>query len=92
MLLVSYDISNDKLRTQFSKLLERHGRRLQYSVFEIKHTKKMIDYLLLIIETKFAKAFAITDSIIIYPVCEACSKKVVRYGFAVREEEDLVFL
>jgi CRISPR-associated endonuclease Cas2 len=92
MLLVSYDISNDKLRTQFSKLLERHGRRLQYSVFEIKHTKKMIDYLLLIIEKKFSKAFDITDSIIIYPVCEACTKKVIRYGFAVHEEQDIVFL
>ena len=92
MLLVSYDISNDKLRTQFSKLLEKHGRRLQYSVFEVKHTQKMIDYLLLIIEKKFAKAFDITDSIIIYPVCEACQKKIIRYGFAVHEEEDIVFL
>lgn len=92
MLIISYDITNDKLRTQFSKLLEKHGRRLQYSVFEIKHNQKMIEYILLMIETKFAKAFDITDSIIIYPLCEACQKKVVRYWYAVHEESDVVFL
>ena len=92
MLIVSYDISDDKLRTQFSKLLSKHGRRLQYSVFEIKHTERAIDLILLTIEKKFAKEFDITDSIIIFQLCEACRKKVIRYGYAVHEEEEVVFL
>ena len=37
MIVVSYDISDDKLRTKFSKYLSRFGHRLQYSVFEIYH-------------------------------------------------------
>jgi len=92
MLIVSYDISNDKLRTKFAKLLSEHGRRLQYSVFEIKHAERILNLLLVTIEKKFAKQFDITDSIVIFQVCEACRKKAIRYGYAVHEEEELVFL
>ena len=35
MVIISYDISDDKLRTKFSKYLSRFGHRLQYFVFEI---------------------------------------------------------
>ena len=34
MLIISYDISDDKLRAKFSKYLSKFGGRLQYSVFE----------------------------------------------------------
>ena len=92
MLIVSYDISNDKLRTKFAKLLEQHGRRLQYSVFEIKHSQRILKLIVTEIDKKYAKHFAITDSIFIFSLCEACRKKVIRYGYAVHEEQDLVFL
>lgn len=92
MLIISYDISNNKLRTQFSKLLDKYGRRLQFSVFEIKHSDRILKLILLAIEKKFAKQFAISDSIVIFPVCEACQKKIIRYGYAVHEEQELVFL
>lgn len=92
MLIVSYDISDNKLRTKFAKVLSEHGRRLQYSVFEIKNTDKILNLLLLTIEKKFAKQFDITDSIVIFTVCEACLKKTIRYGYAVHEEQELVFL
>lgn len=35
MIIVSYDISNDKVRSKFSKFLLEYGDRLQYSVYEI---------------------------------------------------------
>ena len=35
MLLISYDISNDKIRTKFSKFLSKFGFRLQYSVLKL---------------------------------------------------------
>ena len=37
------DISNDKLRTRFSKYLSRFGHRLQYSVFEIDNSPRIVD-------------------------------------------------
>ena len=43
MVIVSYDISVDKLRTKFSKYLSRFGHRIQYSVFEIDNSKRIID-------------------------------------------------
>ena len=36
MVIVSYDISDDKLRTKFSKYLSRFGHRIQYSVARVK--------------------------------------------------------
>jgi len=35
MVIVSYDISDDKLRTKFSKYLSKFGHRLQYSVASV---------------------------------------------------------
>ena len=43
MIVVSYDISDDKLRTRFSKYLSKFGHRLQYSVFEIDNSPRIID-------------------------------------------------
>lgn len=43
MVIVSYDISNDKLRTCFAKYLSRFGHRIQYSVFEIDNSKRIVD-------------------------------------------------
>ena len=34
MLLVSYDISNDKLRTQLAKFLSKYANGFQFLVFE----------------------------------------------------------
>ena len=36
-------ISNDKLRTSFAKYLSRFGHRIQYSVFEIDNSKRIVD-------------------------------------------------
>ncbi len=92
MLIVSYDISSNKVRYHFSKFLEKYGRRLQYSVFELKNSNRILAIVLLEIEKKFAKRFANTDSILIFEVCEGCKKKVHRYGYAVHEEEELIFM
>ena len=42
MILVSYDISNDKVRTKFAKFLSKFGFRLQYSVFEIHNSEAVL--------------------------------------------------
>ncbi len=92
MLIVSYDITNDKVRTRFSKLLKKYWRRLQYSVFELKHSERVLNTILVEIDGIYTKQFANTDSIIIFNLCEGCKKKVIRYWYPVHEEEELVFL
>jgi len=90
MIIVSYDFSDDKRRTKFSTFLKKSGRRLQYSVFEIKNSKRILDNIMSEVEHKYKPYFTNTDSVIIYRMCEACNKKIKRYGNAVQEEQELV--
>jgi|GEM_PF-2456495 len=57
MLIVTYDIHNDKLRTKFGKFLKKYGRRLQYSVFEIKNSDRILGIVKREIEAKFEPEF-----------------------------------
>ncbi len=92
MLLVAYDFSDDKLRAKFAKFLSRYGRRLQYSVFEVRHSERVLQNILAEVELKYKKKFTGADSILIIPVTPADRKKVIRYGAAANEEgEVLVF-
>lgn len=92
MLIVSYDISENKLRYRFAGFLKKYGRRLQYSVFELKNSQRILDIVLTEIDMKFQKKFKKSDSVLIFSVCEGCKKKIIRYGYAVHEEEELVFM
>jgi CRISPR-associated protein Cas2 len=89
MLIVSYDISNDKLRNRFAKTLEKCGAvRLQYSVYEINNSKRVADILKVKIETIFAKQFGGEDSVFIF---ETDEKKAVKYGNAIHRDKELLF-
>lgn len=92
MLIVAYDIHNDKLRTKFWKLLKKFGRRLQYSVFEVKNSDRILNILKTEIENIFAPKFTWADSILIFPVSDSLSEKVIRYGQPAIEEEEILFL
>lgn len=88
MIIVSYDIKDDKVRTKFAKLLEKNGAiRLQYSVYEFNNTKRLSDTLLLKIE-QFAKTFTGADSVIIM---EGNVIKLRKYGNAIHRDQDVVF-
>ena len=87
MIIVAYDISNNKLRLKFAKFLESYGRRIQYSVFEIKHSKRMLKNILIEIEYKYQQNFEMSDSILIF---ETHNAKTKRYGYAANEEKELL--
>ncbi len=90
MLLVSYDISNDKLRTQFSKFLQQYGHRVQYSLFEIRNSSRLLYIIQLEIKDRFEKQFSQTDSIMIFQMSQTC--KITRYGYARNDESDLLII
>ena len=90
MLLVSYDISNDKLRTRFSKFLKKFGHRLQYSVFEIRNSERVVQIITTQIESYFSKQFEQTDSVMIFKMSNTC--EITKYGYAKNDEEDLIIL
>ena len=88
MLIVSYDISNDRLRTRLSKYLMKYGGRLQYSVYEIHNSERILENITLYIEHYFAKHFEESDSVIIFNLSKQCV--ITRFGYAKHEETDLL--
>lgn len=86
MVIVSYDISNDKLRTNFAKYLSRFGHRIQYSVFEIDNSKRIVDNIVNDLTNTFEKRFSQSDSVYIFKMSSSC--EVLRYGYAKNEEND----
>lgn len=92
MLLVSYDISNDKVRTAFSKFLKRFGRRVQYSVYEIRNSERVLKNIIIVLEHTYKKKFTGSDSVIIFRICEGCRKRTIQFGYPSTESSDIVFL
>lgn len=71
-ILISYDIADDKLRGRTAKLLEAHGTRVQYSVFECNLTEMQLAKL----KEKLAKCMKPEDSIRFYRLCKECVGRV----------------
>lgn len=88
MLLVVYDISSDKLRNRFSKFLTQYGRRLQFSVFEIQNSPRILQNIRTEIQGSFQKRFQQSDSVLIMDVPDQAV--IDRYGYAKNEEQDLL--
>lgn len=88
MILISYDIQNDKLRRQFSKYLKKYGYMLQYSVYEITHSTNMLENIRLNIKSLFENKFSDQDSVIIIQTNK--TTKVEKYGYAKHDEDDIL--
>ena len=90
MVLVSYDISNDKLRTKFSKFLSKFGYRLQYSVFKIENSEHILTNIVQEIVNNYSKKFTQSDSVYIFKLSSSC--EVIKYGYAKNEDEDVIII
>ncbi|PKP01586.1 MAG: CRISPR-associated endonuclease Cas2 [Bacteroidetes bacterium HGW-Bacteroidetes-6] len=89
MLVVCYDISDDKLRLRLSKWLEKSGGiRLQYSVFEFSYSTRILENIKIRIESDFAKKFGGGDSVFIF---ETNKQKAIKYGNAIHRDQDLLY-
>lgn len=89
MVIISYDIADDKIRSRFSKMLQKHGAiRLQFSVYELRNTKRIMDNLVVRIED-FSKQFTPADSVIIFDVK---SSHLTKYGNAIHRDQPIVYL
>ncbi|MCR4769651.1 MAG: CRISPR-associated endonuclease Cas2 [Bacteroidaceae bacterium] len=89
MIVISYDIKDDKLRTKFSKLIQSHGAiRLQYSVYEVVNTQRIFDNMVVLIDDFCKKYLTGADSIVIFDVN---SIKLRKYGNAIHRDQDIVY-
>lgn len=90
MVIISYHISDDKLRTKFSKYLSRFGHRLQYSVFEIDNSTRILNNIITDLKNKYERAFSQSDSVIIFKMSSSC--EIIRYGYAKNDEKDFIII
>lgn len=88
MIILTYDIKEDPLRTEFSKFILAYGRRLQYSVYEINNSPRILDLIKAEIKNNFEKRFTQGDSVLIFQIREY--DQILRFGYAKNEESDLV--
>lgn len=77
LVIISYDIEDDKTRTRLAHQLKDFGPRVQFSVFEADISESELRRL-----TKLLAAvdLAKDDSIRLYRVCEACAEKITIWG------------
>lgn len=72
------------MRSNFSKMLKENGAiRLQYSVYEVRNTKRIMDNLVAKIET-YSKHFTADDSVVIFDVD---MNKMSKYGNAIHRDK-----
>jgi len=90
MLVISYDISNDKIRNRFSKLLTKNGAiRLQYSVYEVNNTFVVRENIKGIIEAFSIGNFDKCDSVIIFDIKD---NNTIKYGNSIYRDKDIVYI
>ncbi len=81
LLLVAYDIPDDRRRDRLAKLLARYGRRVQYSVFllargSIEEVRRRVSGVIEPAE----------DDVRIHPLCSGCEGRAVLLGKAQRPD------
>lgn len=92
-LFISYDFTNDKVRSQFSKFLTKYGRRIQYSVYEITNSQRYSDKVMAEINSKYRPMFSATDSIWVWEMTDNdAENRIHKYGYAEDENRNVVFL
>ena len=90
MILISYDIRSDKLRTNFSHYLQKYGHRIQYSVYEIDNSQRILGNIMLDIKNIYEKKFGQEDSVIIIET--GASSKITKFGNAKNSDSDFVIV
>ena len=90
MIIVSYDIASDKKRARFNKYIRRFGHMLQYSVYEIENSEKILNNIISDINNNWLKQFDQTDSVYVFHLGNSC--KIHKYGYAKNEDSDLLIV
>lgn len=90
MILISYDISNNKIRTKFNKYIRKFGHMVQYSVYEISNSEGTLEKMMWSIENHWEKIFEESDSVLIIKTSKNC--KIKRFGYARHDEDDIIIV
>lgn len=90
MIIISYDISDNKKRGKFSKYIQKFGHRLQFSIYEIENSEKILNNIRADIKNKWLKVFNQEDSVYIFKLSPSCD--IEKYGYAKNEDAELIII
>ena len=85
--LISYDISDHKIRSRVHNTLKDYGKRVQYSVFECHLQDGELRDLRKLLLEKIEE----TDSLRWYPLCSWCQETVFFQGLGLAPEDEDFF-
>jgi CRISPR-associated endonuclease Cas2 len=91
LILVTYQIKSDKIRTRVNKTLKNFGSPIQNSIFEFKLDNSQLKLLFGKL-APFKEQLEGNDSIRVYTICEKCAKNIKIFGNAKKTEEPLYYL
>ena len=90
LVMISYDVVDDKKRLKLMKFLKDYGNRVQKSVFECNFSPKTYEKVKSGVEEIINKR---KDRVRYYRVCGNCENKVEIYGWGeVTEEEEFILI
>lgn len=92
LIVISYDVANDRRRTRLAKELENFGRRVQYSVFECLLDARQLERL----RTRLLRRIEASEDSVrivrIYSLCQDCRAKVEVHGLGTVTEDPTVYV
>ena len=90
MIIISYDIVNDKQRARFNRYIRKFGHMLRYSVYEIENSERILNNIITDINNRWLKEFDQTDSVYVFKMSSSC--QVEKYGYARNEDTELLIV
>lgn len=66
------------------------GHRLQYSVFQIDNSSRIIDNIIQDLKNNFEKKLTQEDSVMIFKLSSSC--EIIRFGYAKNDEKDFFII
>jgi CRISPR-associated protein Cas2 len=89
LIVVSYDIPDDRRRLRVANALEDFGERVQFSVFECHLENEQLDRLRLRLLLELDEA---QDSVRIYRICGTCEEALETLGTAEPTSDPKVYV
>lgn len=75
--LLTYDISDDKIRTAVSRYILKYGERVQLSCFEIECSEEELKEMLFFIKSKIDDY---SDSVFVFPISKNMEGAIIEIG------------
>lgn len=83
LVIIAYDIRSNRRRNKVAKLLETYGERVNFSVFELFTSAKLIHHLVQKLNKMIQHK---SDKVLVYKICRKCTDNRIEIGSPYKDE------